>query len=244
MPGLSSLGRAVGSAAATGFNPIGLIGPAADVLGGLIGSRGQRDANRMNLQIAREQMAFQEMMSSTAVQRRAKDLEAAGLNKILAAGSQASSPPGQSAVMQNEKATIGEKTARAAHTALALRNMEEQNQLLREQQQQTRAATAKTWNDADYVAEQTSVTAKDYALRHEQVEETKQRIRNLEQEFDIKVSTSRIQKIEADLQEAIFGGDMGEVVRLIHMLGIPASMIGAAARYLFRGSRKSTKSFA
>ena len=39
-------------------------------LGGLFGLSGARSQNRANLRIAREQMAFQERMSNTAVRRR------------------------------------------------------------------------------------------------------------------------------------------------------------------------------
>lgn len=80
-----------------------LIGGAGSLFSGLLGSKGQREANRTNIKIAREQMAFQERMSNTANQRATKDLELAGLNRILALGQPASSPVGASATVQNEE---------------------------------------------------------------------------------------------------------------------------------------------
>ena len=73
---------------------------AADVGIGLLGRRDQRRANKQNIALAREQMAFQERMRDTAYQAAAKDLEKAGLNRILALGSPAASPSGQTATVQ------------------------------------------------------------------------------------------------------------------------------------------------
>lgn len=93
--------------------------PAA--IGGVFSALGASKQNKANRAMAREQMAFQERMSSTAYQRSARDLEAGGLNRILALGSPASSPGGQTAQMQNVGKAGVEGAAAGINSALALR---------------------------------------------------------------------------------------------------------------------------
>ena len=98
---LSSISQGAGS----------LIGGLAS---GIFGYKGTKDQNIASAAQAQKQMDFQREMSNTAIQRRMADLKKAGLNPILAAKHEASSPSGAMAVQHNKARVALENAFSAA----------------------------------------------------------------------------------------------------------------------------------
>lgn len=110
---------------------------AGSILSGGFGAFGASKQNKAQIALSREQMAFQERMSSTAYQRSMADMKAAGLNPMLAyQKGGASTPAGAQPNIVNELAAPSNSASQLMSNLAAkaqIENIQSQTELNRQQ---------------------------------------------------------------------------------------------------------------
>lgn len=154
-----------------------LIGAGLTAAGRLIGGKMQQDQSEA---FAREQMDFQERMSSTAHQREVQDLRAAGLNPILSTRLGGSSSP--SGAMGTAVNFVGDAVEAGFNSAVTGFKANQEVDSMKAAAGLAGAQTTQSAATTQNVAADTENKKQDYYTKVQESERTRQQVQLTEQE--------------------------------------------------------------
>lgn len=138
-----------------------LIGAGAALAAGGMAAAGGAQTRKMQIQLAREQMDFQERMSSTAWQRAVKDMRLAGINPMLAfMQGGASTPGGAQPSLQDYVGPAVSSAMHAKRLTHELKQMQENRELTEIQQMTERMRASQERTRASAMGATTEIGGK------------------------------------------------------------------------------------
>ncbi len=180
-----------------------ILGPVGDIVGGFMANSAQKQSNKANIALQRENQAWQERMANTEWQRGTKDMLAAGLNPMLAYSQGGASTPSTSPATVEPVSGLAKGVSSAAQKQaqiLQLKRMGIDNNIASQKLLQEEITT-------DYMQEK-------FGAGNYVGEEMEQ----MRSQTGIKASDARIREIEKKIMEETEGAQVSSATQRAELL--------------------------